>query len=466
MPVRIDEIDTDQGMVFEPLPPLATASRAVFLPEVGLTLRKLNDDETNFQPDGRYKQTTVILAPWVAEGLTGLFGFETTQGIDPEVDNQDPSTMADIDYQLSIDGGTTWLYWDPVAAQWLPAVGINVNRFNDVLTIDQNIPKLPFGFPRGMRLKARLKPGLNGLQRPFLRTTYIFNSHVMDLFEDVTRSMKRYIDANFQVRMTFNVLLQAPKPTMVIDTTAPGLNVKIDPASVVAYNLDKDPGRNTNLVSAFDPVKNLITFTTPQTGNIGAEFIGIPDVFIGGEDFLQVSKIPSVVVIVNRIEQYLQIRARVDETERSISRGVGRLQYHRLYYRIYATVRVQSALKREALQMTEDICRILDQGDKFDSVANGDHYCVMEQTNELQEDRVPQGLFVSAVNLKLLGKAWLKGDDTVAANLPVDENGLIPLVQTVNTFVGSDDLSTLNLPDYLRRVYREQTVTDESTPGG
>lgn len=464
MPVRIDEMTKDEGMAFEePLLP-SLARKAVLLPDgVGLTLRKLAIDGTRYDPGGKYQETTIQLENWVAEGLTELFGFEVDQGVEPVIAGQPPASAAYLGFQCSIDGGASYLVWSGSA--WVPAVGVYASIFNDVATVDQRIPLLPFGFPRQVRLRVRMTPGANGIQRPLLRTTYIFNQHKMDLFEDVTRSLKRYIDATIQVPMYFLAECPAPKQTIVIERDGPGLDVQVVPTSIKAFNTTLDPGRNVNLFQSFDPDKRRVTMISPQTGQIELQFVGIPDVFIGAEDFFQVSKIPSVVVVVNRIEQYLAIRTHAPEMERSISRKVGRLQFHRLYYFIYATVRVQSSLKREACQMTEDICRILDQGDEFNSVANGDHYCVTMQQNEIAEDRVAEGLFVGAVNLKILGKCWLQGEVTDEANEAII-NGTIPLVQTVNTFVGSDDLSTLNLPPYLRRVYRELQVTDKNTPGG
>lgn len=461
MPVRIENLKDDFDFVYDP--PVGTATRAMLLPEFGVTLRKMGPAEDKYQTDGKYFETNVQLPNWKAAGLFELFGFEADWFLDPEIPGLDEAQQAKIGFQLSIDGGANWLVWD--TGMWQDAVGPLANVFNDTLTVDENIPELPFGNPRQVRIKARFTPGANGRQRPVLVSTYIYNRHKMDLFEDVARSMKRYLDNVIEVPMYYNTQFDFPAKTINVENGngTPGLDVKISPDGIEVYNTTTDPGRNNNLFLSFDGNRK-ITMTSQQQGVMEVRFTGIPDVFIGAEEFFQVSKIPSVVINVERIEQYLLVRANVPETERSIARGVGRLQFHRLFYRIFVTVRVQSSLKREASQMTESICRVLDWGDEFMGVANGEHYCVLEPISEEAEDRIGEGLFVGAVKLKLLGKCWLKGEVEDEANLKdCITGGLIPLVKFVDVSLGGDSQYTLSLPPDLRKVYRELQVIDQNS---
>lgn len=459
MPIRIEDLRNDFEMEFEA--PVGAATRAMLLPEFGLTLRKLDPNEDRYASDGKYYETTVQLPNWKAEGLTSLFGFEAPFFLDPKVDGIDPLQEAKVGFQLSIDGGVNYLAWDGFS--WVPAVG-SMDIYNDVATVDEFIPQLPFGNPRQVRVKVKLTPGLNGLQRPVLANTYIFNQHKMDLFEDVARSMKRYLDKVIEVPMYYRTTFNIPTKNLLVESdSSTALDVKISPNGIAVYNITVDPGRNNNLFLAFDGV-NKITLTAQQTGDMEVQFTGIPEVFITAEEFFQVSKIPSVVIFIDRIEQYLMIRSTTPEVERSISRGVGRLQFPRLFYKIFCTVRVQSSLKREASQMVESICRVLDWGDEFMSVANGDHYCVLGQISETPEDRIGEGLMVSANKFVLLGKCWLKGEVEDEVNLKGSiTNGLIPLVKFVNVSVGSDAQYTLSLPPYLRKVYRELQVIDQNS---
>jgi len=458
MPVHVDEFRTDEGVTFDtPIFP-ATASRSVVLSDFGLTLRKLDTDQTKYDPMGKYYETVVTLENWKAEGLTELFGFETIGFVDPIIENQDPLTAAKISFQLSNDDGATWLVWVDGPDAWLPAVGIYAGLFNDETTVDLRFPLFPFSAPRQLRLRVKLTPGLSGIQRPVLFDTIIYNKHRMDLYEDVTRSMKRYIDDAIHVPMFFYADISVPSPTVLVEQEI-GLDVKIvEPIKV--FNTTTDPGKNIDLFVAIAPDGRTILMSGPQVGKIEVQFVGVPDVFIGAEEFFQISKIPSVVVSVTSMKQYLNIRNRAPERERSLARMVGRMQFTRLYYRIKATVRVQSSLKREALQMTDAIERILDQGQCFKSVSNGECYCVMEQINSVAEDRVAQGLFVGAVNLDIIGKIWLTDEiepgtkEGLAGLAAID--GKVPLVREVELSVGGVFTCNLNIPPHLRRVYRER----------
>lgn len=452
MPVRVEDLTSDVGMGFEiPVLP-ATAEKAVVLPDSGLTLRKLDLDQTKFDASGKYYETIVALPNWVAEGLTELFGFETVQSVEPVIQNQDPLTLPSVTYQLSVDGGTTWLVWVDGPDAWLPAVGLYAGVFNDEETVDRRIPLLPFGDPRQVRFQVKLTPGLGGIQRPILTYMTIYNKHRMDLYEDVTRSLKRYIDANIKVPMFFFAEVASPSTTVVVERE-PGLDVTITPP-IKVYNTTTDPGKNINLFSFLDPDGRTIHMVGPQVGQIEVQFTGVPEVFVGAEDFIQISKIPSIVAIVTQMTQYLDVRHRAPESERSLSRMEGRLQFTRLYYKIQASVKSQSALKREALQMTDAVARILDQGQCFNSVANGECYCVFQQKAEVAEDRIAQGLFVGSVNLEILGKVWLTDEITDESNLPLIDRK-IPLVRTPVVSVGAENSCNLNLPPHRRRVYRE-----------
>lgn len=453
MPIRIEVLSEPLEMVIEnPTPPGAALRAAVLPDEGGVTLVKLDPDKEQYDPSGKYYEAVVQAPNWVAEGLTEFFGFETFGYVDPVIEGLPPDQVASVGFQLSNDGGTIWRVWVDGLDAWLPAVGIMAGVFNDEFTVDKRIPLFPFGDPRQLRFRIKLIPGANGLQKPVLQNLFIYNRHNMDLYEDVTRSLKRYIDANIAVPMHYMAELSAPSATIHIENDV-GLDVKItEPIQV--YNLGTDPGRNINLFSSLGGVDGrTITMIGSQVGQVEVTFVGIPDVFVSAEEFLNISKIPSIVIFITDMKQYLDIRTHVPETERSKARGEGRLQFTRIYYKINAVVRAQSSLKREALRMNDDLARILDQGDGFNSVANGETYAVFEQTSEVAEDRIAQGLYVGALNLLIVGKVWLKGEEASAQTV----DGKIPLVTEVDAFTQGQNTCNLNLPSYLRRVYRERT---------
>jgi hypothetical protein len=457
MASRTDPIADSFGMAFEaPVPP-KTARRAVVIPEIGLTLRRLNAAETAYDPAGKYLETRVELPNWKPGGVESLYGFACCEFLEPVLPNQPDADKATVGYQISNDDGLTWLTWDPGTTAWVVATGVLADSFVDKDTLDMHLPTVPFAAERQIRLRAKLTPGNNGRQRPVLKWTTIYHAVDLNLYEDVSRSIKRFIDAYIKVPM-FYLAETSASPSVTIPTstsdpatagaTEPGFDVKIE-EPIRVFNLTTDPGRLNDIFGTI--TGRTVSFLGPQTGKVEVEFVGVPDVFIGAEEFFQLSKIPSVVVTVDRLEDYDLIRTFEPERERSKARCVGRNQPPRIHYNIYVSVRVQSSLKREALMMTDAISRILDKGDIFPSVALGDDYCVLEQTNQVSEDRVAQGLFVGNVTLRVLGKVWLK-----------DPSQDIALVKKVNTLVGAQVSCNLNLPPHLRNVYRETSTIDGS----
>lgn len=453
MSVRVETLTDPLTVTIEPPPSPSTTLRAVVLSdEEGVTLVKLDPFMEQYDPAGMYYEAVVQAPNWVAEGLTGYYGFDAVYLLDPAIEGLPVDQWASLGFQLSNDGGTTWRVWVDGPDAWLPATGILDGVFNDERTVDKRIPLFPFDVKKQLRFRIKLIPGANGLQRPILQTLFIYNDHDMDIYEDVTRSLKRYIDANIQVPMHYMAELSAPSSTITIEKDV-GLDVKVaEPIKV--YNLGTDPGRNINLYQSLGgPDNRTIIMVGPQVGQVEVTFVGVPDVFVSAEEFFNVSKIPSIVIFVTNVSAYSEIRSHAPEDEKSIARQEGRLEFPRVYYKISITVRVQSSLKREALRMTDDIARILDQGDAFVSVASGENYCVYEQTNEVSEDRIAQGLYVGALNIVVMGKVWLKEE------LPGGEQ--VPLVTEVNAFVQGQNTCNLLIPARLRRIYRERLTIKE-----
>jgi hypothetical protein len=448
VPVRIESLADPTGVVIETPTPPGAADRAVVIPEEGVTLVRLDVDRDRYAADGKYYEGVVQVPNWIAEGLTGYFGFETFGYVDPEIPGLPAAQVASLAFQLSNDNGATWRIWVDGPDEWVSAVGPLAGVFNDEETVDRRIPLFPFISPKQLKIRVKLTSGANGLQKPVLQNIYIYNSHIMEIYEDVTRSMKRYIDANVAVPMHYMAELASPSSTVAIEKDV-GLDVKVmEPITV--YNLGVDPGRNINLFGSLGGVDGrTITMIGPQVGQVEVNFTGVPDVFVSAEEFLNISKIPSIVVYVTRMEQYLDIRSWVPERERSLSRMEGRSQAARVYYKITATVRVQSSLKREALRMTDILCRLLDQGSVFNSVASGEGYGILEQSNEVSEDRIAQGLHVGAITILIMGKTWLQGEEAEH------------LVHEVGLSIGSEHTCNLLLPVHLRRVYREKVEIKE-----
>ena len=439
-----------RGGVGTPAPVLpATVSRAFVDPEVGTMLRKLNPDETAYDAGGAYYEAEVSSPNLVGEKITELFAFQAFWGVEPAIPGLPPSQAAAVAFQVSNDGGATWLVWQDSVSSWVPAAGPLLGFFNDALTVDRRIPLLPWGDPHQVRFRVRMTPGAGGLQRPVVYGLALFNRHDMDISEDCARSVKRHLDDVVKVPMYYMAELAVPSATITIESGI-GLDVSVrEPIKV--YNLTADPARNVNLFSSLGgPDGRTISMVAVQAGPVEVQFTGVPDVFIGAEEFFQVSKMPSVVVFTPSMSQYNPTRHWWPEPEVSQSRGVGRLMRPRQFYKIDMSIRVQSSLNREARQMTDAVVRVLDVGMYFDSVANGERYCVFAQESSVREDRVAQGIWIGAVNIVVFGKMWI-----------AEEVGEVETVRQIVASVGAQHTCNLLLPEHLRRVYRERIEVSE-----
>lgn len=421
--------------------------KSVVLPELGSLLVRLNQDQTSFVADGGYYESWVTTPNLVGEKITELFGVQVFWMADPEIPDLPESERASVALQVSNDGGTTWLVWQDSSSAWVPATGILDGYFNDVATVDRRIPLLQWTAPHQIMFKIRMTPGAAGKQRPILLGLALYNSHEMDISEDCARSVKRYLDSVINVPMYYMAELGSPSTFITIDEGI-GLDVTVaEPITV--YNLTTDPARNINLFSSLGgPDGRTIDLISAQQGQLEVRFRGVPDVFIGAEEFFQISKMPSVVVFTPSMSQYNATRHWEPEMEVSEAREEARKIKPRQLYRIEMSIRVQSSLNREARQMTDAIARVLDKGDHFHSVANGETYCVFDQSSSVREDRVAQGIWIGAVNIVVFGKMWL-GE-------PEDSY----LVKEIVLSVGGQNTCNLLLPEYLRRVYRERSIVE------
>lgn len=447
MPIRFEYLLNPDNVVIEPPTPPGTADRAV-VTEDGVLLVKLDIDRDRYAANGKYYEAIIQTPNWRGDGLQEYFAFAVIGYLNPIIPDLPVAEQAKVSFQLSNDNGVTWRVWVDGPDAWLPATGPLDGVFNDELTVDRRIPQFPFSNPKQIRFRVKFDPSANGLQRVVVQSLVIYNKHEQDIYEDVTRSLKRYIDARIRVPMYYMAELAASSSTITIDKDV-GLDVGIT-EPITVYNLGTDPGRLINLFQSLGgPDGRTVTMAGPQIGQIEVNFTGIPEVFVGAEEFLHISKIPSIVIFVTRMRQYRVNRTWNDEIERSIARLVGREQIPRVHYEIQVTVRAQSSLKREALRMTDVMEKFLDQGDFFPSVANGEDFSVYDQANSVAEDRIAQGLFVGALNLKILGKTWLKGSKEV------------PLITEVNADIGSQHTCNLLIPIHLRRIYRERVEIKE-----
>jgi len=408
---------------FEVQPPfnLSGDTRICLLDE-GVQLRRLSSDELKFDPGGLYRESWIILPNWKAAGIQSLYGFMAKS----KLAGQQLTTNygGSLSYQLSNDNGITWLYHNGTA--WVASGSTNWNTESEV---DTWIPDFPLTSEKEIRIKVLLTPGNSGQSTPLLLRTSIFSDLDYNFQEDLLRSMKSWLETYVWLRTSY--FSQIPQP---IGGTDPGMPCPpsgpsdilyvtdrqweelAEPASV--YNLTTDPGKTTNLFAGF--VDGGIQLISPQEGYLEANFYARPSVFIGAEEFMQLAKIPSIVVQLGNVKERRDLRRGEDEVDFAVSRLKAQRNVSRVWFDAEFTISSQSDLKHEAIQMCDFVDKALTHHQFVVSLQTGEVMPVPYATPMSPAHRVAQGLFVRDYSCTLFGKAWLRPELTVDRDLSTE----------------------------------------------
>lgn len=395
-------------------PPLVTdgATRACLVDGKGIQLRRLSPDETEFNPAGDYHESWVEFPDWQAAGLQSLYGFRTNEVLSG---NRGPTAYGGaITYQLSNDGGNTWLYHN--GTSWTTA---GANDWSPWSLVDQYFPDFPLTVDKQIRLRVRLTPGTNGKYTPYLNAVTLYANLEYDFQDDLLRSMKRWLERHVWVDAQY--FEQVPQPTT--GGTGCSYNRPSDtvifsdkkweefsePATV--YNLTTDPNRTTNLFSAFVP--GGVQMTSPQQGLIEANFKARPPVYIAAEEFIQLSSIPSIVVQLASVKERRDLRWGNDEVDFAIMRKRAKRHVHRVWFDAEFRISCQSDLRAEMIRMSDSVNRALTHHQFVLSLSTGETMPVPYATPINPTDRIAQGLYVREYACTLFGKAWLRPELTV-----------------------------------------------------
>jgi len=177
---------------FQPPLVVAGATRACLVDGKGLQLRRMSQDETEFNPAGQYLESWVEFPNWQASGLESLYGFRTNEVLSGQTGPT--SYGGSVGYQLSNDGGGTWLYHD--GTSWTAA---GFNNWSSWSLVDEYLPDFPLTADKQIRLRVRLTPSANGYSTPYLNGVTVYADLEYDFQDDLLRSMKRWLERHVWV---------------------------------------------------------------------------------------------------------------------------------------------------------------------------------------------------------------------------------------------------------------------------
>jgi len=381
---------------------VGTVERAVLLRGTGLKLRRLNTAESAFDAEGTYLETTVVLPNVVATAATELISFDTAEMTDYPYGGS-------LTYQLSPDNGSTWWIWDTTGGAWVQAINTFNGVFNGRDVLNENFPTFPLSnvpTSKQLRVKVKLTPSGDGSLTPLLYKVVLAWELKYDYLEDLSRSVKRYLEQTLRVPKTYQEIL----PSTGVYTS---LEIKEAWASldtvITVYDLTNDPGRLTNQYVSKSNMT--VYFNQIYGGNtIEINYSAGPSVFLSADENYQMSTLPSVVVEIPQVAEMRQLRG-VEDVDYQRVLGKARVRAAPVFFATTLRIRSQSSLKHEALKLADAVTRAVAYRRKpmasFLSLATGDLFWVYEFTPITPADVVGRKLFVMDVTFKVVGKAWI-----------------------------------------------------------
>lgn len=378
---------------------------------------------------GKYREAATVEFPnFVAKGLTSLFGLDEIAS-NPEDEWGTPYTS--IDYQVSVDDGVTWLFW--TGAAWAAA---GASDFSPASDLDTNLNSLAFTGAKQFKLKARLNPSSDLLDTPSLKGLLLHHEVRVNWFEDVQRSLRAYLLANFKARLSIFETLRSASTTVVVNT-----DFRVD--SVVAvFNETTDPGRNSNIYQSKaeiqtgtdengDPVyKTTITLTASQASGsvLYIVFLGVPPIIIApADEELHLAVLPALVFRVESIEEHLPSRNFDRKVENNFGRNKARIRNQPTYYEAPTIVSCSSENDLNAINMSESLKTLLKSpAIEFDSIETGEPIAVLEITPFADAAVRPLGLAVKEATFVLYGQkpdeSFTEKDDAYADELVLESH--------------------------------------------
>jgi len=389
---------------FEVQPPVypSGAERLCFLKGLGIQLRRMKSDELRFDPAGTYRESWAIAPNWKANGLQSLYGFK----VEKTLSGSDKSDYygGSVSYQLSNDNGLTWLYHNGTA--WVIAGATDWNTEEE---IDGHINVFPLTGEKQIRVKIKLTPSSNGQATPFVHLITIFGTILLNLNDDLLRSIKHWIEDG--------VWISTATYEDVVNTDSISVYRKWEELGgpIAVYNTTVDPGKTTNIFAGFSG--GTILMTGLQTGRIEAYFMARPPVYIAAEEFIEVANLPSIVVNLVGVREERNLRNGNDERDLSFARLKGLVGLARTYYLCDFRISCQSDLQHEVQLLGDSLSRAIAQVRFVLSEATGEGMVVQNVTPFSSASRISQGLYVKDYSVTIFTKTWLRVDSLVERDM-------------------------------------------------
>jgi len=358
----------------------------VFLSNGGCRLRS-HDQDMNYVPSGIFEESTIELPNMEGTAVrefTGLF----IEAIIPD--------GTALGYQVSIDDGTTWQWYD--GSTWQVAGAAD---WSTITQIDAGIGTLG---GRQLKVKIRLTPDSLEVYTPHIYRIHVFYEAVWSYFEDLKRSIKRFIDTTSVNHLVWAQAMGSAGSSVILDNSWQILGVG------AVYNVTADPGRLTNIFSAYDSGTRTVTLTGAAAAGdvIEVHYTGRCNVFLAADEDLQISEVPSIVVVLPRAREDKYAPKNLFEYEPLRGKGVVRRRERSIPTLSTMMIYAVASTDVEALAIQDSLAEIFEPEPTFKSVAVGEDFFCLTYEPLIDNDMVSTGLHVKTTQLLVLGNKELR----------------------------------------------------------
>jgi len=344
------------------------------------------DVNGNFTPYGVCTEAEIIFPEFVAEALTEWTGMEIDWNLQGD---------SEVSMQISVDQGATWLWYD--GANW--AAVVNPSDWTDKDDCDEGIASLWSYQPtRRLLLKFRLTPSSDG-GTPYLNRVAVHHELKYSFYEDISRSIKRYLDTNLIVDVKWasnnistdvsNNFLFSPQFQTVVGVDE-------------VYNVTSDPNRLINLFSSYNPSTKEITLTGAVVDNsIEVRYRAKTLVSLAGDENLVTSELPAVLVQVPSGDTPF-LEPAYDSLEYLKSKGVYRARAHPIDEYIEIYLDCMSAIAIDAYAINSKLAQLLEPPDvEIPSLATGGSITVMKVVPLENRDKIGRAFHVKTMTVTI-----------------------------------------------------------------
>ena len=406
MPDRTFILNSEDGISFE--------NEGIYVDTLKgfLRLRPTNSS-FEYDPYGTLKLTYADLPTWNPLVWDSFFGFHADYILNG----------GDIRFQLSPDGGTTFLWHD--GSDWvLATTALETNSFSEVEKYISEFKEWDV-----LRPRVFLSPSSTGVSPILFTYSFLIEYRTHEIVDDICRSFKKYLESSIQFIFPLEIKDLSLSDTIEIEYESIGVAGDIEETlkikePIFVFNLDEDPKMRNNLFESLDGI-SIIKLKKETSGHIKILFTSRPDVHIQTDfDVIPLANHPSLtlqILSVNR--SHWDGPGNYPCYEKNVSKLISRAREGLRKYEVRTRLRSYATKSADAYMFTGAVRRVIEQTDRIQSL-NYDSPMEALWGTVNDSDWVTQNLFSQSYSPTVIWEDWAaQGKPKEVPLVDTPENG-------------------------------------------